>query len=788
MSTGKFRQLSAAQKYLLGALLASTALGNLSTAARAQEASGGIETVVVTAERREEQLQDVPIAAVAFSQDQLRQMGVDRLEDIVRSVPNVTLYDDRGAGQPTWVIRGVGLADFNPNNTPTAAVFYDEFYLPSNELAGVGMFDIQRVEVLKGPQGGLYGRNTSGGAVRVLSNRPDFDGLSGYIDASYGSWNRTQAQGAVNVPVADNVAIRVAGMIDRGGGWQDSLATPQNDHWGDHDFTALRGQIRIKPTESSDILFKAEWGHNGSETELGRSVGTENLAEPSTGLPGNPDAHFCPAVLAGYLDDSTCGTWADRNNILHGNPPSPTASDQTNNASVVLSNPINKLDNTWYDFNLQASNDFGFATLTSITGWMHYLDRQPFDYDGSQLVLGHESSRVKFDVWSQEFRLVSDDSGPFTWLAGASYNADFISDQRTFDFSDNTLSAPPPINFVQRGYHQSSRAWAIYGNAAYNVTDDVKIHGSIRYTDEHKVMNDAYALIPALSFYLFQDVTQTLDLHSHWVGDAGVDYHPWENAMLYAKATRGYKSGGFFGGIAADPVDLLPYKEETIWSYEIGAKTTWMDQLVANAAAFYYDYSNRQGYLNILNPITGTPVSRLGNVGDVAMKGAELELTWAPPQVPGLTLGFNPAYLTGKIVDSDATTYTITGILYSLQGLPINAPMWSYTTSGSYEHSITDDLTGSISLDYAWRRSPNPTVAYAANNLVTYAIYHIPSYGTLNGRIAIASEAGKWELALEGKNLTDAAFWTVATRDSAGSYMHLYNQPRNWRLEFNYKW
>lgn len=767
--------------YLLGALLASTALAGVCPAARAQEApSGGIETVVVTAERREERLQDVPIAAVAFDQTQLREMGADRLEDLTRSVPNVTLYDDRGAGQPTWVIRGVGLADFNPNNTPTAAVFYDEFYLPSNALAGVGLYDIQRVEVLKGPQGGLYGRNTSGGAVRVLSNAPSFDGVSGFFDGFYGSWGRAQAQAAINVPLDDKVAVRIAGMVDRGGGWQDSLATPRNDHWGDHDFTALRGQILVKPTSSLDILFKAEVGRDGSETQLGRAVGTENLSSPGAG--------YCGAVLAGHLDDDTCGTWANRNQILHGQSPTPSARDQSDNASVVLSNPINKLDNSWYNFDLRANDDLGFATFTSITGWMHYLDRQPFDYDGSQLILGHENSRVKFDVWSQEFRLISNGDGPFTWLVGASYNADFIDDNRVFSFADNTLAAPPPVNIVERGYHQSTRAWAIYGNAGYNLTDQIRIHGSLRYTDEHKVMNDAFALIPTINLYIFQNAAQTLNLHTHWVGDAGVDYHPVENTMVYAKATRGYKSGGFFGGISADPTNLLPYKEESIWSYEVGVKSTLADQLVANAAAFYYDYSDRQGYLNQLNPITGMTAVRLGNVGDVAMKGAELELNWAPPQVTGLTLGFSPAYLTGKIVDSSATTVTITGIPYSLEGLPINAPMWTYTVSGRYEHNVSDGLLGSIQFDYAWRRSPNPTVGYAANDLVTYAIYHIPSYGTLNGRVAIAGVAGKWEVALEGKNLTDATFWTVATRDSAGSYMHLYNQPRNWRLEFSYNW
>ncbi len=775
---------AATRYYLTGAFLASTALTGLCGAARADDAGSTVETVVVTAERRAENLQDVPIAAAAFDQNQLRELGADRLEDLTRVIPNVTLYDDRGAGQPTWVIRGIGLADFNPNNTPTAAVFDDEFYLPSNELAGVGLYDVQRVEVLKGPQGGLYGRNTSGGAVRILSNTPNFDGYSGYVDGFYGSWDRTQVQGAVNIPIDDHLAVRFAGMIDRGGGWQDSLATPQNDHWGDRDLSTARGEVFFKPTDSIDVLFKAEWGHDGSQTLLGKAVGTENLAAPSG---------YCAAVLAGHLDDATCGTWAQRNLIATGQPPTPSAADQSADASVVLSNPINKLNNTWFDFNLQSNVDLGFATLTSITGWMHYLDRQPFDYDGSQLDLGQESSRVKFDVWSQEFRLISDATGPFTWMAGASYNADFIADQRTFDFAQNVLSAPPPVNFVQRGYHQSTRAWALYGQAAYDVTANVKIHGSLRYTDEQKALRDSYTLIPPINLYLFKNVSQNLSLHAHWTGDAGVDYHPTDTVMLYAKATRGYKSGGFFGGIASDPADTLPYKEETIWSYEVGVKSVWADQLVANLAAFYYDYQGMQGFINILNPITFTPVSRLGNIGDVAMQGAELELNWTPPSIEGLSLGFAPAYLVGKINNSTATSYTIEGNLYSFAGLPIEAPMWTYTASARYEHPLGasvfgEALTGSVSLDYAWRRTPNPTAAYTANDLPTFAIYHIPSYGTLDGRVAIAGIGDGWELALEGKNLTDENYWTVATRDSAGSYMHLYGLPRNWRLEASYKW
>lgn len=146
-----------------------------------------IEEVVVTAQKRTESVQDVSIAIRAFSEEELSNLSTNNLEELTEFVSGAELFDDRGAGQPTWVIRGVGLADFNSNNTPTAAIYYDEFYLTSNVLGGIGMFDIGRVEVLKGPQGGLYGRNTSGGAVRVMSTRPVVgEEFNGYITGSYG--------------------------------------------------------------------------------------------------------------------------------------------------------------------------------------------------------------------------------------------------------------------------------------------------------------------------------------------------------------------------------------------------------------------------------------------------------------------------------------------------------------------------------------------------------------------------------------------------------------------------
>ena len=196
-----------------------------------------IEEVVVSAQKREQSMQDVSIAVSAFSEEELNSLAVSNLEELTEFVSGVELFDDRGAGQPTWVIRGVGLADFNANNTPTAAIHYDDYYLTSNVLGGIGLFDIGRVEVLKGPQGGLYGRNSSGGAVQVLSRRAEVGAESnGYLTGSYGRWGRHGLEAAFGGKLGDSAAFRVAAMTDQDGGWQDSLVTPQDDEHGDRDF------------------------------------------------------------------------------------------------------------------------------------------------------------------------------------------------------------------------------------------------------------------------------------------------------------------------------------------------------------------------------------------------------------------------------------------------------------------------------------------------------------------------------------------------------------------------
>lgn len=746
-------------------------------------AASTLEEVVVTAQKRSESLQDVPIAVSAFSATQLNELAVRDLRQLTGYIPGVELFDDRGASsQPTWIIRGVGLADFNANNTPTAAIYYDEFYLTSNVMGGIGMFDIQQVEVLKGAQGGLYGRNTTGGAVRVISTAPSLEENSGYIEGSYGRWDSYNVEGAAGVALTDSLALRVAGMTNQGGGWQDSLATSGDDDWGDRDFYAVRAQLLYQPTDNLSINLKIDSGKDKSENPLGYGIGAYDA---DTGL-------NCSAILAGREDNKSCIHWSTLTNLATGDPVGPLASEQSSDGKTVLTNPVNKLNNNWDAYLARIDWDLDFATLTSISGYIDFTNKQLFDYDGGQLVTGHESNDSPVKSWSQEFRLVSNDNGgPLDWLAGALYAEDELDESRSFLFPDNILVFEG-LPSADRGFKQETTSWALYGQVGYQLTEQWKVHGSLRYSDEQKDFRHGYSQlneapgVPLL--YWVEDSNQDWQLDDHWSGDVGVDWTPTDNAMLYAKVTRGYKSGGFFGGFFLSEEETAPYDEETVWSYEVGFKSDWADRtLRVNGAVYYYDYSDVQGFTTTFSDVTGTALQKLDNLGDATHKGAELEVNWLPPAVDGLTLVASFAWIDTELDSNSAYVAQDFETIVSYDGLQRPyAPKYSYFLQTRYERPLFEGLEGLFDLTYSWRDDQVNEDTTGAP--IDAALFGIGDYGVLNGRIQLGSDDGQWYVAVIGKNLTDETYRVNTTFDNIGGYLATYGQPRSWAVELNYSW
>ena len=741
-----------------------------------------IEEIIVTANKRAQSIQDVPIAMTAFDDSALEEVGATSLETLTNFVPGVALFDDRGAGQPTWVIRGVGLADFNANNTPTAAVYYDEAYMTSNALGGIGLYDVERVEILKGPQGGLYGRNTTGGAVRVVSNRPSLDESNGHLQISYGRHGRSTVEAAFGAPLSENVAVRVAMQSDDGGGWQDSLATVENDEHGDRDSQAFRGQLLYSPSDDLEILFKVDLGQDNSETVLGRANGFYS---------GEFDADFnplpCAAIMSGRRDESTC---IGLHNLI-GDPRLP--SDQTDNGSVVLANPENnELDNEWTAYNLTVNRDLGFANFVSISSFVDFDYIQYFDYDGTPLNLvqsadGFPDHDTNIEQWSQEFRLISAEDGPLNWLAGAIIANDTNHTVSSVDVAYLALAGFTPITAVQTDFTQETDTWAVYGQLAYDISDTLNINGSVRYTDEEKEID--YVALLAMGGPLEplgNVVGFKTSLESNWSGHLGLDWRVNENTLVYAKFSRGFKTGGFYAGWTENNDSLTPYKEEVNEAFEIGVKSNPSDELQVNAALFFYDYKDAQGKIAIPSDaaISGY-LTGLGTVGDAEHTGLELDVLWTPAQMSGFSLQVGAAWLDAEINESDVTTFDQLAMPYNPEGLDRDfAPEFSYSVVARQETSLSDSLMGSVSLVYSWRDDLAPRDSQLSDT--DYGLLGQSDYGLLNIRMAIANANSGWELSLLGENVTDEAYTIRATGDDGGSYMDVMGKPFTWSLNARY--
>ena len=449
-----------------------------------------------------------------------------------------------------------------------------------------------------------------------------------------------------------------------------------------------------------------------------------------------------------------------------------------------MSNPINKLDNSWAGANLQVNWDLDFAMLTSISGYLDYDNKQVYDYDGSPLVLFEEDGKAELSVWSQEFRLVSQSDGPLNWLAGAAYAEDEDKEHRFGNTLDNIFVFP---SLTERGFTQDNEYWSVYGQLEYDLTSEWTAHGSLRYSDENKTYKDGYTQDLVGGFYYYEDVRKSYELQENWSGDAGIDWSPDDNLMLYGRITRGYKTGGFPGGFAFSPEELNPYDEETVWSYEVGFKSTWLDNtLRLNGATFYYDYQDVQGYTQRLSEETGTVVSALGNLGDAEHIGAELEMQWLPNALPGLSLQGSVAWLSAEYKSSEFALDP-NDVAVDLDGYTRPyAPEWSAYLQSRYEWQLSSSLGAGVQLNYSWRDD-----IYGEEMAITplsYAAYNVNSFGILNARAWVGTMDGEWQVALIGKNLTESEYWTSATGDDLGSFVSTPGQEMSYAIEASYTW
>ncbi|MDG5496046.1 TonB-dependent receptor [Niveispirillum sp. BGYR6] len=685
------------------------------TAPAAGGQGGQVEDIIVTAQRRSESAQDVGVALSVLSGDELAKRGLSNVNQLQNQTPSLEVVPAFGGGQPQFRLRGVGFEDYATNNTPTVGVYVDEVAYPVPVATQGVLFDIDRVEVLRGPQGTLYGRNTTGGAINFISRRPTADFSAG-IDAQYGRFDEFKAEGFVSGPINDKLRFRISGVTEQGGGFQKNRVTGQ--HLGDADRLFGRALVEFTPSETTTVTLNLHGGRDQSE---------------QTGL-----YLFRPFTTQGYGAKPGPVIPADTGRRTTGWGLSPSFAGLIGFAADAKP----QKDNESYGGSLTAASDLSEQVrLTSITAFDHLDRRELGDWDASA---SHESDTYwasNIDVFSQELRLSSTDTGPLSWVTGAYYSHQDQDEKFLTDFSQS-------LGIVtDTAYRQKVDSISGFGQVGYALTEQVKLVAGLRYENEKRKLRDFRTAIGGAPTFSNGNRDQELN---EGTGKIGLEFRPQENLLLYANASRGVKSGGFTVYNSPNAEQIDPFKPETLYAYEIGFKSDLRKSVRLNGAAYYYDYRNQQVLGTIVNPQRGL-IGRIVNAPKSEIYGGELELTVTP--LHNLRLTQSVGFKKGEYKDysnintGSLTRNPVTG-LYSastidLSGTAIPLANWSYQGSVAYTIPV-GRFAVEAQADYAYR-----------DKLPSFlgTTYDLPSRWIANATLTLHPDEGGWSAGLYGRNI-----------------------------------
>ncbi|WP_227340334.1 TonB-dependent receptor [Sphingopyxis sp. P8] len=714
---------------------ATTALA-VSAPAFAQETTapeqGGVGDIVVTAQKRAQNLQDVPISVTAFDDTAIKEAGFTNSLSIGDQVPNLEIKTFGGV--PNIFIRGVGNNDFNASSIGPISIYRDDVVVASTGSQIFSLFDLERIEVVRGPQGTLFGKNTTGGAIQFFSKLPD-DIFEGNARVGYGRFDLFEAEATASLPLAEGLSVRVAGIVRRRDGEKTNLFNGEDVI--NVDEAAARAIIRWQPSSDTDIRLSVGGGRDRSDYLENKPVGTINGAD-----------------LFGYTDP-----FPDKANLLNFNGPSRNYSD-----NVFV--------------NLSVAQDFGDFSFRSLTGYDKSEVDNRVDVDGGPLRIDEIVFLTDAEQVTQEFQL-SYDRGPLNAIVGLYYFQEDLDADSDADLLGELTFAQGALPLITRATRKN-KAYAIYGQASYAVIPTLRLTLGGRYTiDKVRATHRADLIegyfdadipngtpVPLVPFASLKDTFKSFS----WRVSADLDVT--DDILAYASIDRGFKAGGFNIGIITSVAERTQVDPEYLTSYEIGLKTTLFDRrLRLNLSAFYYDYTDLQ--VLSVNRQAGSAVPTLGldNAADATIKGIEVEATAVPTD--WLDLGLNMG-----ILDATYKNY-LSGAIDPVTGDPRDfsgnrmpgAPKFTASTFAQVTIPVGDFET-------RWRVEYNYTGKKYYNNAEDELISSGEGYGLLNLRFAFANPDQGWELAAWAKNVTGKAYIVDATDTSGFGFVPRYYGER----------
>ena len=760
--------------HLIRATLATLLLvaGGIASAEETEGADAAIEEILVTAKKRAQSIQDVHISMNAFTQEDLDDLGWTDITQVGNQSPNLDIKYVWGNSMPVFTIRGVGMNSFQASDTPSVGLFVDEVFQTSMAVMGAHLFDIERVEVIKGPQGDVFGRNTNGGAVSYFTRKPSRE-ANGYARVSYGRWDRSEVQAAVGGPIGDTVSGRVSLMsIRQSEGWVYNRTT--GNDVGEVDILSGRAQLMWEPSDDLSVNFKLFASRDRSQPVYFQHVGYREK--------GNI-GQLCQAFLEGRLDPNTCVSF-DGYSDTDGDP---YAGDYTNDPSTFI-NEDETLKNDNWGGTITVEKEFGDISLLSVTSYQEYERWQPKESDGTPSLYVDFLFTSEIWAFSQELRLTSNYDGPFNWIVGANYGRDEVAE------------LPGRIGYVEDylngwridlTYEQDRENLAGYGQFTFDLGDKWRISAGGRVLKDDVTFQQSVNLyVPPdgpviLSNMLprtivapdgsVEELDGKLD-DTAFTWRVALDFIPNDNIMLYGSVASGYKPGGFNGGFNLNPLQYLPFYEEEVTAIEIGLKSILANgRAVFNAAAFTYDYDGLQAAT--ARVYNGVVFTSLDNLAEADVEGFEADIHLRPVESLDIKLGVS--FLDTQNNDPRPNFDGARGM--SPRKLP-NSPEQTFNAAVTYTIPLTNG--GSLRLfgDYYYQGDHFKE----AVNLLPLEI----NQDQLNARITYVSPDGNWDIGAWAKNITDTVWVTDTLTDpvALGWGVWVHGAPRSFGVTANWRW
>jgi iron complex outermembrane receptor protein len=724
----------------------------------ASDADTALEEVVVTAQKYSQDAQRIGVAITAISGEEMQTLRIQQPLSLAAVSPSLSTMNATTDSTPLFLIRGIGLDDFNMNNSSGVGTYLDDVFASFPGFLTAALYDLDRVEILEGPQGTLYGKNTAGGAINIISRRPT-DNFEGYVDLDYSRWETTDLTAAVGGPLTDSIKARLAATATKQGeGYQTDIDT--GEKYGKLDRGGARTLFDIRLTDAASLSLNLHYVYDHSVPSSPSTPNVEGLVAPNLPFP-----------TAGLLDSPPGGTLVRVGGL-------PLYKNEHGDGAVATLNVR-----------------FEGLTLTSISAFDEFFAHSLDNYDGYPAADNNWTKNFQQQQFSEELRLGSVSGGRVDWIVGAEYAQNWFHCRDSLDWTfvyglaDSITDSGKAItaaNFIQT--QQSS---GLYAHAETRVSKRWTLVTGLRYSHDEAAF-DGKTIDPTglLTFasngfsgpIVPNTVLAALD-QSRSSQNVSYrlepEYHLSDKVLLYASVATAYKAGIFYGQPAQVSVDWGYVNPEHVRTTELGLKSRFFaDSLQFNAAVFDTDIRDRQSSLSLWAGPVGTQplIAGLGNVPRSRIDGVESSIEWRP--LSGLEVHLGATYLHARVTETltnDNGLALFTPVAVG-QMLP-DAPTFSGNWLVQYEHSVAGGLRAYAQANDHYSGAEHPYLA----DPTTFGRGH-----SLGARFGLRNPAEHWDTSLWVTNLTDARPLTYAYAGSEGQQSSYYQKPRSVGVNLTY--